>query len=195
MAQVPTTADLRACQALHDRYHDMVKIDKYRLDDELAEQAEKYRDVLDCLAQTISYHAAAKDNFDQVEAELDQAEREAHERKYSGVEKAPRLTDTAVRKAVMTDGRWVDAKEIRRQWEHMLQQMNHLKEVFMQRSSNMKELPTLYAAGYWVADSSDGRSRSERQADHVRREIEDRRQRGAVSQRGERLPERRQPRG
>jgi len=170
MSDLPTTADLKAMQAVHDRMRDMVGIDKHALDDELATQAEKFRDVLDGLRMTISYLAAAKDNFDQVEAELDQAEREAHERRYAGVEKAPRLTDTAVRKAVMTDGRWIEAKTIRREWEDMERAMSFLKDVFAQRSSNMKELPTLYAAGYWQSNSSDGRPYRERQADAVREE-------------------------
>lgn len=178
---VPTGLDLQAIQHEHDRLHQLVAIDKYKLDDELATQAVKFRDVCDAATLTISYLAAAKDNFDQIEAQLLNRVREDHERETAGVEKPGRLTVDAAKALVMVYPDWIEAKAIRRDWETMNTRIMFLKETYSQRSSNMKELPTLFAAGYWQTDSATGqpRSRGEVEADLARRQVDERRQAAA----------------
>lgn len=175
MSQKPTPADLRAMQDVLDRYKGEIAIDKNALDDEIAKQAVKFWTVSEAVADCISYTAAAKDNFDQIEAALGDAVRVDHEARFPEG-KAPRITDTAVAQTVRLDERWQEAKALRRQWEDMLQRMTFLKDSFAQRSSNMKELPTLYAAGYWQTSSADGRTRQQREADRTREELDRRRE-------------------
>lgn len=177
---LPTQADLDIILRKHDDLHALVPIDKHALDDELATQAVKYRDVLDTLALTISCLAAVKDDFDQVEAELIQNTRDKHEEDHRHEEKPPRLIETACMAIVKQNPMWIDAKQTRRAWEDAHTKMSFLKETFAQRSSNMKELPVLYAAGYWVTNSSTGRPRGEQLHDAA---VEERSRR--VAARGE----------
>ena len=189
----PTRADMDYVKRKHDELHGQVHIDKHDLDNEFATQAEKYRDVLDVLRLTISYEAAAKDHFDRIEADISKEIRAAHEAKHAGTEKVPRLTDTAVREELVLDDRWMEAKALRRDWEDMLVGMQHLREVFSQRSSNMKEMPTLYSAGYWTTDSARPRTTGEAQHVATRRELDHRREQRHEERPAEQAPGRRRP--
>lgn len=152
----PTREDYLAMETLYDTKRECVKVDKHAVDDELCAQAQHFLEVCEGLTMALSYQAAAKDYFDQVEAEIDTMVR--NDWPQQGPEKdAPKvlkMTEAGVKALVMVEPDWRAAKDIRRRWDMMVIQFQGLKETFHGRNFMVRALGELFTAGYYTPQSA-----------------------------------------
>lgn len=171
----PTEADYQAIKTVFDQFSNETLIDKYNLDQELVEQADKFRRICDATALSMSYLGAAKAEVEKVQGEVDQIVRDRSEKDRAAAEergdRAPaRLTETAVRSMVQSDGDYIAAKNDLLRWTEMHSRLQGLQSAWTQRQSMLKELPALFLAGYYARNSVIG-SPAQQSANLVRENL------------------------
>lgn len=139
-----------------------IRIDKNDLDTALEQQSAYFLEVTRGVAEAISHRDRAKADLEFVEAEEDRAIRELENRK--NVEtlakddkaKVSKMTEGAIKALIIEAKDYQDAKKLLILWNYLVQRWDGLKEAFSQRHYALRELSSLWIAGYYRAEGSAG---------------------------------------
>ena len=126
-----------------DDYRKCLAIDKYALDDEFVEQADIYYRVSEATAQAVSLRDTAKSTLARSKAEL-----ELELRKQGSVTDA-RVTDKAIAAKVDSDEDIITLTEYYLETSAQAELWFALKDSFIQRSYMLRNLGSIYIAGYY----------------------------------------------
>lgn len=132
---------------VYDELKTYLKIDKFRLDDEMIQQPELYHMVASDYAEVVAIRDAAKEELKSLHAELYAEKRE----ELAG--SSERVTEGMVTNAVLTDKKYLKSQRDLIDAEEQVGKMQALKDAFQQRSYMLRELASLYIAGYFGKDS------------------------------------------
>lgn len=137
-----------------------IRIDRNKLDEELEQQAAQFDKIVQGVALAISHRDRAKADLERVEAEEDRNVRTVAARTMvvdsKGGQKPQTLTETAVKSLVVEAETYQDAKALLIRWDYLVVRWNGLKESYSQRHFALKDLTSLWIAGYWRSDGSAG---------------------------------------
>jgi hypothetical protein len=150
----PSTASDAALERLEKK----LRIDKHGLDDELVEQAAYLNEVAQYCADAVSYRDEAKANLEGTRAKLDQQLRQ------QGAEETKRVTDTAVAAMITGHPEFQRAQDRFGAWVDRTNRWNGLREAVSQRGFALKDLTSLYIAGYWATHTMAPETRAVRTA-------------------------------
>lgn len=120
-----------------------LRIDRNTLDEDMIEQAVYYLDACEAHVQAVSERDAAKENLAVVDARI------AQRLRTDWSKKGEKFNETMVGDAVQTDAEHIKAFE---HHSHMIKRASFvgaLKDSFDQRSKMLRELSTLFVAGYF----------------------------------------------
>jgi len=121
-----------------------MSIDKHALDEALTMQVHNFHKVSERLAIDISIRDMQKDEAKRIEAEADEEIRRMAEE-----EEKKKPSETAIRNLVMQDKAVVSANKELARLNKSVGLLQALKESYLQRSYALKELVSLYLAGYF----------------------------------------------
>lgn len=140
------------------RLEGRLKIDKYDLDGELVDAAVYYNEIAQNYADAVSYRDEAKAEVDGIRAKLDQAIRKqlaaANEK----------TTEDGLKAKITAHPEYQAALEQLAAWNDRVVRWTGLQEAVKQRGYALKDLASLYVAGYW-ADQA-GSTRAAREVKH-----------------------------
>jgi hypothetical protein len=131
-----------------EEFQDALKIDKLRLDSEIAKQADLYFRVSQRTSEVISYRDAAKHKISVIEAETSSNYRT------NGIEDIGRVTDTAVKEATTTNSKVKTAHRDYIMWRRVADEWIGLQSATEQRNRMLQTMAQLYASGYFTITSA-----------------------------------------
>lgn len=134
------------------QYEKMLPLDKYALDDALEQQPDLFYRISKAFEIASSEADACKSDIDRVYAELDANYRE------DMAKAGEKVTETAVKQAIAKDPEMRRAIEIHARRRQVKGRWQALKDAYSQRINALRELTSLYAAGYF-ADSVGNKAR------------------------------------
>lgn len=145
-----------------------LSIDKFALDDSLAEVGQIFQDVGEEIAFAISRRDEAKDEVARTEAEIDGIVRR------DGVQTGMKVTDTAAKNLVIMHRDVITARQRLRNREEDLARLQGLERSFTQRSYAIREMVSLHLAAYFgttanVVRHEVNREGQERRTQDIRR--------------------------
>lgn len=164
-----------------DRLEGKLRIDKYALDDELEDQPRYFGEAAQFLADAISYRDDEKSGVDGTRALIDQ------ELRQQAAEEAKKTTESGIANVVIGDPRYQRAIRRHAAWADRVNRLNGIKDAIQQRGYALKDLSSLYVAGYWtgnIANSSEGRGQRTAHAERIKEQ--------AATERAEKPPRRRE---
>jgi hypothetical protein len=121
-----------------------LKIDKYRLDDEIAKQADLYHRVSAGFAEAASWRDRAKHDLSMTEAEAAQFIR-------TSTEKA---TEAGVKEQLTLTKSVVNARRNYISWERVTEEWKGLQIAFDQKSKMLRDMSQLYVSGYFTVTAT-----------------------------------------
>lgn len=129
-------------------YRKMLRIDRNSLDTELEEQPEIFATVSDLAALSRSKKDEAKGAIALVEAEVENVIRRR------ALKEKKTVTDKAIRAKVATDERVLDQQKRYLDLSLQTERLDQLKEAWRQRNYMLRELSSLFIAGYYQSHSA-----------------------------------------
>lgn len=136
-------------------YRSMIKLDRHSLDLAAEEQPQLFLDVAEQQVQAISRRDQAKDELLRADAKLGRKVREEM------VAKGGKPTEGAVADYVLKEEEHLTAADKVAKLNLEVDEWSALRSALEHRKSMIRELATLYAAGYYTAGIADGaRSRT-----------------------------------
>jgi hypothetical protein len=131
-----------------DRLEGGLKIDKYRLDDELIEQAHYYNEVAQRFADAVSYRDEAKAELEGTKAKLALGIRMEY------AQANQKITESTVDAQVIAHPEYQNALTALAAWSDRVNRWSGLRDSIHQRGYALKDLSALYIAGYWADRSA-----------------------------------------
>lgn len=125
-----------------------LRIDKYRLDDEIAKQGDLYYRASARCAEAISYRDRAKHELAVIEAET------AQELRTRNAEAGEKTTESGVKEAVTLDKRVKQAVLRHIAWDRTAREWSAMQSALDQRSKALRDMSQLYVAGYFTVTSA-----------------------------------------
>lgn len=123
----------------------LLLINKHALDDEIIRQSQLYSDISDYAVQAEAERDAAKEDLEVVDAKLDI--------KWRKKLKDEKSTETMFKNLVKTDPEHEKAFDVWLAAKSNADEMNNLKNSFLQRSNMLRTLGQLYTSNYWMESS------------------------------------------
>jgi hypothetical protein len=148
-----STAAINKSDAELERLEQSLRIDKYSLDDELIEQAHYYNEVAQRFADTVSYRDEAKADFEGTKAKIDLQIRQ----KFAQANE--KITEAGVEARVVVHPEYQNTLVTLAAWSDRVNRWSGLRDAIQQRGYALKDLSTLYTAGYWGDRSGSSVSR------------------------------------
>ena len=175
-----TRSRLAEMQAEMAEFEDELKIDKYRLDDEIAKQADLYYRVSAGFAEAASWRDRAKHDLSMTEADA------AQEVRTEISEAGEKVTEAGVKEQLTLKKSVVAARRHHIAWERLAEEWLGLQRAFDQKSKMLRDMSQLYVSGYFTvtATGKAGDNAREVRAEVGRRAMaEARRERPVMSRR------------
>lgn len=149
------------------RLENGLRIDKYALDDELIEQAHFYNEVAQRHADAISYRDEAKADFEGIKAKVGLTIRQQF------AQAGEKITESGVDARIVAHPEYQNALTTLAAWSDRVNRWSGLQTAIQQRGYALKDLSTLYVAGYWADRSASTVSREVKtgRADSAREKI------------------------
>jgi hypothetical protein len=157
-------------------YADQLRIDKYKLDSEIAKQGDLYYRVSQRAAESTSYRDACKHRLAVVEADAAQYYRTRN------MENREKTTEVGIKEAVTLDKLVNTAQADLIAWERCAREWQAMQGAVDQRNRMLQSMASLYASGYFTLTSAgrasddvkEARASAGRQMLAQRRELPDR---------------------
>ena len=131
-------------------FQELLRIDRDALDEALIRQPELFLAVSKKYVTNVSYRDELKEDIDRVRAEVTMKIR------LRAARVGEKITDKTVEASVETDERYQDSVKKYLSAKKMADEWLALKEAFTQRSYVLKDLASLYIAGYFGVNSVKG---------------------------------------
>lgn len=138
-----------------------LKIDKHGLDDELVHQPELYHRAGQEYSNAAWYRDKAKGEREDIKSRLNMEVRR------DALKASEKVTNDAVDNRVIADERYKEAQAEYQEWDRLTSRWSSLREDFHSRGFALRELASLWIAGYNQSNSA-GRDARDRRADEVR---------------------------
>lgn len=130
-----------------------LRIDREALDQDVEQQAVLFYEAADLTALAASRRDEAKSLMDEsYSAASDRIRRQAEK-------EGDRMTEPRIKELVNQDKTYVEAKTLYLKSKKKADDAANLKEAYDQRSKMLKELVSLFVAGYWSSASTSGTKR------------------------------------
>lgn len=155
-----------------EEYRACLAIDRSKLDDAVAEQADLFARVSEVAVRSVSCADRAKLDLSVIEAAAGQRLREA------SVSAGERVTEAAVKESIDLDAEVRRAKLKLIAWRRAAETWQALRSAVDQRGRMLRDLTQLYASGYFSLSSAGQaeHTRSEERAAAARRAITEKRE-------------------
>ncbi len=155
----PKPSPLDQSIRLLEQYAELLQIDRNDLDTALLEQAQVYYRVGEAYATAISYRDYAKSHIDKVRADTDRLIRRKAQ------EEAEKVTEAQVANRILDDVLYQKVVDEHLEWKTVADKWSALRDSFERRCYALRDLCTLWVAGYFTdttikADSYEARDRA-----------------------------------
>lgn len=156
---------MRQPELSYDELREKLVLDKHALDDAIEDQPELFHIVALQVARAISVKDGLKRTLDITKADV--ADRLRSEK----IAASQKVVETKIAQDVLIDQLYKDAADVLSDARVEVERWSALKESYNQRSYMIRELGSLYIAGYWELDSVRSGDRGDiRQRIHEKRE-------------------------
>lgn len=139
---------LAEMQAEIAEFEPELKIDKYRLDDEIAKQADLYHRVSAGYAEAASWRDRAKHELSMTEADA------AQEVRTEIAETGEKVTEAGVKEQLTLKKQVVAARRLHISWERLAEEWRGLQVAFDQKSKMLRDMSQLYVSGYFTVTAT-----------------------------------------
>ena len=133
----------------------LLAIDKDDLDTELVRQPQLFYEVSELMVEAVANRDRLKDALGVTEAQVAAAVRDRLSRQ------EVKVTEGLVREEIALDAKTLKAQHEFQEAKHAADQAQQLREAFIQRSFMLRDLASLYVAGYYTQGAVRGASQGE----------------------------------